>query len=1070
MHPSSAVRPNAAMRIASRVFALVIVLTGLSFYLAAESPSFKVYTTQEGLAHDFVNQIVRDSRGFLWLCTSEGLSRFDGSRFTNFTPDQGLSHRNINAFFETRNGTYLIGTSYGVAIFDPNGAPYRWNVLEQRLEQTSDESPMFRTFVPPGRNRQSKVILSLAEDRDGTLWVGTAYGLYRAALTEREMTFEEVNVDNGQSFGFYQFLDDGEGGMIVVTSYGIYRIFRGSIERQDRPGARSILRALDGKIWIGASGEPTGIRVYELVNGRLKLLERYTTKDGLLVDTFQNAIWQLKDGSIFIGLATGFQEFIPDAKPGRPKFRTLGTDIVNTLAEDPAGNLWLGTELKGAWQLIRSGFVSFGEKDGISESEDIRAIYIDPAGGIYLPTRPTRILRLGENGIFSAVYPYGIKNRSWGWTHLDFISKDGEWWVPGSDGLRRYPKVSRFEDLGRTPPKRIYTKKDGLHGNEAFMMFEDSRGDIWIATDTGGGEDCLARWNRKTDTITSFSSLGGLPKNNGPVSYAEDKHGNVWIGYFFGGLARFKDGRFRFFTAADGMSESMPGALHVDGSGRLWIGTTGQGIYRVDDPNGDEPVFTNISTRSGLSSNQVSCLTSDRFQQIYAGTGRGINRLNLKGNIDVFTQADGLPSNFITRCARDNSGALWFVSRNTLVRYTPQEKEIGVPAAVYIDKVSVNGNAQKISALGETDITLPDLAPGQNQIQIHFFALTFGSGENIRYQYSLDGQEWSQPTAEQTINLDLSPDKHVFGVRAVLSSGATSERSAVLNMVLLRPVWQRWWFLAVAALLLGGIVVFAYRYRIENLRRINAALREANLAEEALRRTRDERVAELEQVRSRIATDLHDDIGSSLTQIAVLSEVAQTHVGAGNGGPTEPLRKITEVSNELVGTMSDIVWAINPSKDHLSDLTQRMRRVASDMLSPKGIVVHFRSDEEHRELKVRTNARREFLLIFKESVNNIAKHAGARNVYIDLQTEGDLLALRIRDDGKGFDLDPQSPDDSPSSEGRGGNGLRNMRKRAAEMNGRFDITSVPGHGTSIVLTLPPDAGTDTAIEPNFTAR
>jgi len=178
-------------------------------------------------------------------------------------------------------------------------------------------------------------------------------------------------------------------------------------------------------------------------------------------------------------------------------------------------------------------------------------------------------------------------------------------------------------------------------------------------------------------------------------------------------------------------------------------------------------VFKNISTHDGLSSNQVICLTGDRFHQVYAGTGRGINRLDQNGNIAVFTQADGLPSNYITRCAAGKDGALWFVSRNTLVRYTPEQKTAVVPGAVYIDRVSVNGNPQRISALGETQINLPDLTYDQNQVQISFFALTFGAGENIKYQYRLDEQEWSQPTIEQTINLNLTSSKHSFLVRAV---------------------------------------------------------------------------------------------------------------------------------------------------------------------------------------------------------------------------------------------------------------------------------------------------------------
>jgi signal transduction histidine kinase/ligand-binding sensor domain-containing protein len=1040
-----------ALRLAGFVFTLLAAVSGLS--VRAESPSFKVYTTQEGLAHDRINNIVRDSRGFLWFCTSEGLSRFDGARFTNFTTDQGLPHRNVNTFYETRNGTYLVGTSNGVAIFNPNGTPYRWNVLEKRLEQNGDAPPMFRSFLP-SEDRQTNIIHGMAEDPDGNLLIGSASGLFRGIVSDSGLTFELIDIGKEKAVGFYKFLDDHEGGMLSVSSYGIYRIYKGKGELLERPGAGSIMRAADGKIWIGASGEPTGIRIYDFANGRLSLVRRYTKNDGLLADTFQGGLWQLKDGSIFVGLETGFQQFVPDAKESEPKFRTYGGDTVNSLAEDPVGNLWLGTELKGAWQLVRSGFVSFGEKDGVPESEDIRAIYVSRSGEIFLPARPRRILRLQENGIFAAVYPSGLTGRSWGWSNLDFESVDGEWWIAANDGLRRYPKVARFEDLANTPPKKIYTKEDGLHGNEIFILFEDSRGDVWITTDAGGGHDCLARWDRKTDTfVRYFCSDGGLPSDSGPVSFAEDNYGNVWIGFYFGGISRYKDGHFQFFTAKDGMAESMPGTLYIDDAGRLWIGTSGEGLYRVDETNAEQPVFTSISTRDGLSSNQVICLTGDKFHQVYAGTGRGINRLDQNGNIEVFTQADGLPSNYITRCAADKTGALWFVSRNTLVRYTPEQKQSIVPGAVYIDKVSVNGNPQRISALGETEINLPDLTYDQNQIQISFFALTFGAGEDIRYQYRLDEQEWSQPTGEQTINLNLPSSKHSFAVRAVRADGATSPESAVLNLRILSPIWQRWWFVSLAALFVTGIVLGTYRYRITNLRRINAALLEANRAEEELRRTREERVAELEQVRSRIATDLHDDIGSSLTQIAVLSEVAQTQAGKGNGQP-DALKKITDVSNELVGTMSDIVWAINPAKDHLSDLTQRMRRVAADLLSPKGIAVHFRSREEDRAVTIRTNARREVFLIFKESINNIAKHSGAKNVEIDLEIKKDLLLLKIQDDGRGFVCGPPSFEDTLSSEGPSGNGIRNMRKRAAEMGGRFDIDSSPGRGTISFLELP----------------
>src|SRR5690606_38275780 len=199
-------------------------------------------------------------------------------------------------------------------------------------------------------------------------------------------------------------------------------------------------------------------------------------------------------------------------------------------------------------------------------------------------------------------------------------------------------------------------------------------------------------------------------------------------------------------------------------------------------------------------------------------------------------------------------------------------------------------------------------------------------------------QGWSEPTDHVTVTYaNLRPAKYRFLVRAINTEGYVSSTPAAISFHISAPIWQRWWFIALAVVGIGLMVYGIYRYRTARLLEINAALEDARNAEERLRRSREERLIELERVRSRIATDLHDDIGASLTQIAILSEVAQTQ--GGNGTVITPLAKISEVSNELVGTMSDIVWSINPSKDHLSDLVQRMRRFASDILAPKYITV-----------------------------------------------------------------------------------------------------------------------------------
>ena len=222
-----------------------------------------------------------------------------------------------------------------------------------------------------------------------------------------------------------------------------------------------------------------------------------------------------------------------------------------------------------------------------------------------------------------------------------------------------------------------------------------------------------------------------------------------------------------------------------------------------------------------------------------------------------------------------------------------------------------------------------------------------------------------------------------------------------------------------------------------------------------MRRAKEERLAELERVRKRIATDLHDDIGASLTQITILSEVARQSLTR-EGFHSEQLGQISAVSNELVEAMSDIVWAINPKKDHLSDLVHRMRRFASDVFTARGLRFTFDAPDSAHDTSLGASVRREVFLIFKESVNNVLKHAHASGVAINFRLEAGRLELVISDDGRGF-----APVDSVTlsgeyepTDGTGGNGLYSMRRRAAEMGGSYEVRSKPGEGTTVTLTLP----------------
>jgi signal transduction histidine kinase len=317
------------------------------------------------------------------------------------------------------------------------------------------------------------------------------------------------------------------------------------------------------------------------------------------------------------------------------------------------------------------------------------------------------------------------------------------------------------------------------------------------------------------------------------------------------------------------------------------------------------------------------------------------------------------------------------------------------------------------------------LDSSQNQIQIDYFGLSFASGGPLEYRFRIEGldRDWSGPTRQRTINLSLSPGKYRLLVEAITSDGTRSPAPAEVTFTILSPVWQRWWFI-VLALTSGGLLVYLFeRYRVG-------------------------RLLELERVRTRIATDLHDDIGASLSRIAILSEVAKRQTEAGRKEIAGTLTEVADSARGLVDSMSDIVWSIDPRKDNLEDVVQRVRQFASDVLEAKQIEWEMDVPPGIEHIKLPPEGRRHLFLIFKEAITNAARHSGCRSARLSLAIADNRLTAEISDDGRGFDVE------SPGPSSRGGNGFANMKKRAAEIAGVLAIDSAAGHGTRIRFTFP----------------
>jgi ligand-binding sensor domain-containing protein/two-component sensor histidine kinase len=1018
----------------------------------AEHLPIKTYTTADGLAQNAVNRIVRDSRGFLWFCTEDGLSRYDGYTFTNYGVEQGLPSGQVIDLLETRAGEYWVATYSGLCRFNPKGRPSSvvrgLSPTDQNNNQRTRDNgqgvtddPMFVLFRPHDHPRTGSVNV-LLEDRTGAVWCGTGQGLYRLEQTDGEwmLRFVEIGlpreVENDMIVR--ALVEDRQGALWIGTGSGLYRRWPdGRTERYTIEHGlpfnevRALLVDANGQLWVGTR---EGLLQIALEQGtpQPRISRVYTEKNGL-PSSNTRSLFQSSTGQLWVGLSSTLVEFVPQASRDGSRFRPYVSEpglsklFVQTLAEDRDGNLWIGTD-NGALKLSRNGFTTYTEADGLGQSR-ISALFESRAGELGVMTLfwSETPISWFEGKRFRALRPHlprRLTYLGWGWHQLILQDQAGEWWLPTGQGVVRYPKVGHVGQLATTTPKAIYTTKDGLVSNDVIRLYEDSRGDIWIAT-FSEARCGLTRWERATETFHHYGEADGLPPRTPfPLAFTEDHAGNLWIG--FGDtnfLARFSDGRFTLFTSEQGVPEGKIYDLYLDHVGRLWIASTLGGLGCMDDPSAERPRFITYTLAQGLSSNSINCITEDRYGRLYIGTARGLDRLDpATGRVKPFTVADGLISGEVLVSFHDRKGDLWFGGKGGLSRLSPQPDPPQSPLPVLITGLRIGGETHQISALGETEIAAIELGPNKNQIQIDFVALGFSPGEGLRYQYKLDGagENWSPLAVQRTVNFaNLAPGRYRFMVRAVNADGMMSETAASFSFTILHPVWQRWWFVALGGIFVGLIAYALYRYRVA-------------------------RLLELERIRTRIALDLHDDIGANLSLIAMASEVASRRARDDDQQMTEALSLISGTSRELVDSMDDIVWAVNPKRDHLADLVKRMRRFASDVFSARHIAFHFEAQIDDRDIRLGTETRREVLLIFKEAVNNIARHSECAQADIELKGQGGWLVLKLRDNGNGFD----------TSRLFDGNGLVSMSRRAERLGGTLEVVSCSGEGTALTLRTP----------------
>ena len=1043
------------MRCALLAFAGFLLL--LPARVDGERLPIRAYTTADGLAHNRVNEIVRDSRGFLWFATYDGLSRFDGYTFSNYSVEHGLPHRQVTDLLETRSGELWVATFGGLVHFRPHGVP------GERTEDANagGGTPMFATIVPPDADPRARAVLALLEARDGTIWCGTRKGVFRLERLGGRLELRPVAIgmpdQYPQDSHVNDLIEDEHGSLWFATFSGLYRrwsdgtaarysaaqLVEGRYTNIDRSYdiLHGVMKDRRGRIWVAARGlgffrlvadasrrRPMVDRVHAYPREKASWVEQVLeTSDGQFWATSNLGILELR------GEGSGSPHVVAHSRRAG-----LSHQELTALAEDGAGNLWIGTWSNGVMKLSRNGFVTYGRDDGLAMAAHV---FDDASGTVYVHAGVIKTLPAadGSPARGDEYHPshfgrFDGRRFEWfrpgppfefGWVGDRFMmrTRNEEYWLASARGLLRYPPLPTFDAIRTAKPLRIFDMKDGLPDVQVYRLFEDSRRDVWFSI-ISRARNGLFRWTRATDTLGNMAAAPGFPPIEDELSrsFGEDADGNIWIG-LNDGVARYRNERFAVFKTADGMPLGRIVHIHTDAAQRLWLASASSGLIRVDNPTAAAPAFKRYTTAAGLSSNTLEVITEDLRGRLYLATARGVDQLDpVTGAVRQFTTDDGLAAGAIQSALRDRTGALWFTTQTGLSRFVPQPVLAAPPPAILITGVTIAGRAAAVSAIGETFLALPDLRPGGQHLQIDFASLQFAPGERLRYQYRLEGadENWGPPTSRRSISFaSFSPGSYRFLVRAVTADGVVSAQPAVVSFTVLPPFWLRWWFVTAAALAVAAAALAFHRYRLA-------------------------RTLELERVRTRIATDLHDDIGANLTRIAILSEVARRQPNDRGRSLDAPLTSIADIARESVATMSDIVWAISPERDTLRDVVGRMRAHAEEVFESRDVRVLLDMPDVTEPSRLGVDIRRDLYLVFKEAISNAARHSACSTIAITLRATASDLWLEVTDDGVGFDRGHNGE----------GNGLGSMRRRAQRLGASLDVVSAPGAGTSVRLRMP----------------
>ncbi len=1007
---------------------------------------FEHFGPGQGVRGD-VSLIRQDRRGYLWCAVKhKGLLRFDGVNFKPYAndPDKpaSLPDNDIRDILEDRNGILWLATQTGVIRFDPGLDHFRYVPMR----------------VPDGS-------WCLLEDSNGRIWVGTVRtGLaYYDPRRDSIVQFPVKSISNGysgaglakQDFdGFFTLTEEREG--IIWANAAMFE--------SNGPGLSALVR-------IDVQGQ-TG--VFYAPSSRLKVPDRWIVSNtGFFFDRNKRIFW-------ITNVELGLSQFSVDTREWRQ------ISIESTAANGPRHNVfhavypyndrmfWLATYF-GLVYLDTAdgrcaGFTSSPGSAGGCPEGRYTAIYRDRDGTFWF----------GSDKGLSRLDPYRQQFQTCSPLPADFDAQaiaeyppTGELFFAACDADNNFQVFAWHPQTGkkRRAVQHLPFRANDIPGVHQVFVAPDRR--IWVLLNRGIG------W---LDPRTLRLSFPDQPIANETArttglwarGIAADKDGKLWLATFGSGLVRYDPATREFWRPpelpvwknAHREFNLFLLSIFSDRQGRIWMGESGTGLEIWDKKTKTrflcQPQPANIRSVGGL---LVNCIEADACGNIWVGTEGGLCRYLPGVSPDsAFERVKGV-SDAVLKIVSDAKGRVWMATEGGLYCYDPATglvKKLSVQEGMTVvihsrtpffksadghiwlgddlhfdpEKINLYPLAAKplITGFRVYDQVVP-LSVSQKQAGINLYlemslesnqevftieigALGFSAPEQTRLLFRLqDNDPWAEAGEQRAFTFNRLPGgSYCFSLKAIAPDGTDTGLLAALPLRVFPPFYRAVWFWVLCAAGFAGGIYALFRYR--EFQRLQQ-----------------------EKLRLRIARDLHDEMGSTLSSISILSEAALRNLQADIDRSRFSI--IGERTRQVMEAMSDIVWSVNPRNDTMENVLQRMKEFAVEILEPQGIALHFEAGEAVKSLNMPMEKRKDFYLLFKEAINNAAKYSGASDVWVSVRTDNNGLQLEVRDNGRGFD---------PALVKRG-NGLWNMQRRAERMGGKFVLESMVGKGTRVEVRV-----------------